>query len=63
MGLLSSFAIASGSGEYLPRGSAAAFSGKSHGNSHISDADSTKRNGLNGVDNGNKHRLPRDQDG
>ena len=45
-----SFAIASVSGEYLLRGSAAAFPPKSHDNSHINDADSTKRNGLNVVE-------------
>jgi hypothetical protein len=63
MGLLHCFATASGSGEFLPRGSAAAFPQKSRDNSHVSDADSTKHSDLNGVDNGNKHRLPRDQDG
>ena len=63
IGLMCSFVIASVSSEYLLRGSAAAFPPKNHDNSHISDADSTKRNGLNDVDNGNKHRLLRDQDG
>jgi len=63
IGLMCSFVIASVSGEYLLPGSAAAFPQKSHDNSHISDADSTKRNGLNVVDNDNKHRLLRDQDG
>jgi hypothetical protein len=55
--------IASGLCECLLLGSAAVFFPKSHDNSHITDADSTKHSGLIDVDNGNKHRLLRDQDG
>ena len=44
-------------------GSSAVFFPKSHDNSHITDADSTKHSGLIGVDNDNMHTLLRDQDG
>jgi len=60
--LMCSPSIASGLCECLLLGSAAVFFPKSHDNSHITDADSTKHSGLIDVDNGNKHRLLRDQD-
>jgi hypothetical protein len=58
-----SFAIASGLGECLQLGSAGVYFPKSHGNNHITDADSTKHSGLIDVDNDNKSTLLRDQDG
>jgi hypothetical protein len=39
------------------------FFPKSHDNSQLSDADSTKHSGLIDADNGNKHTLLRNQDG
>lgn len=64
IGLMWSLAIASGLYECLLMGSAAAFFyPKSHDNSHITDADSTKHSGLIDVDNDNKHPLLHDQDG
>ena len=56
-------AIASGLCECLLLGSAAVFFPKSHDNSQMTDADSTKHSGLIDVDNDNKHTLLRDQDG
>ena len=58
-----SLAIASGLCECLLLGSAAVFFPKSHDNSHLTDADSTKHSGLIDVDNDNKHTLLRNQDG
>jgi hypothetical protein len=58
-----SFAIASGLCECLPLGSAAVSFPKSHDNSQLTDADSTKHSGLIDVDNDNKHTLLRNQDG
>ena len=63
IGLICSFAITSALCECLLPGSAAVFSPKSHDNSHITDADSTKHSGLIDVDNDNKHTLLRNQDG
>jgi hypothetical protein len=47
----------------LQLGSAGVYFPKSHGNNHITDADSTKHSGLIDVDSGNKNTLLRDQDG
>ena len=56
-------AIASGLCESLLLSSAGVYFPKSHGNNHVTDADSTKHSGLIDVDNDNRHTLLRDPDG